>query len=313
MATRSEALAATQNVAQFASAYASDTIAQSIMQDAYFLTGQPIKTGLNYQYAQFDRGDGVTIPDTRAVGNDPYGTTLSFGGTIVPGSLKPHRCATDWYDVSANVTDQDILLQLQGGVRLATQAIVTGRFKRILDAASTAAGAAADTIVSASDEAVAKIQAVVQTVNKAAGGYANINILFGSDAFRLFSNAAKVQGRITGGATKAIPSTPTEQDVARLIGYGVNVKVTNAVYNSAAVGQTVTNSYLLGSSIYIAAVSAAPNTQDASALKFFEGYGSFSLTPQFVSSQTGLERASWSWYEDIAATNSAAIKLVTIS
>jgi hypothetical protein len=318
MATRSEALAAIKQVPNFASGYASTTIASSILQDAYFLTGQPIKTGINYQYAQFDRADGITIPDTRATGNDPYGTTLAFGGELKQGVLLPHRASTAWYDISANVTDDDLLLKLQGGVKLATQALVTGRFQRILSAASQAAGAAVDTIRctgGSATQAVSQIQAVVQTVQRAAGGggYANINVLFGAGAFQLFSNATSVQGRITGGATKAIPATPTEQDIARLIGFNVNVKITSAVYNSAAVGQTATPAFLLDNSIYVAAVSPSASLEDPSALKFFEGYGSFAETPMYAQSQTGMELASWNWYENIHATNANAIKLISVS
>ena len=65
MATRSGALAATQGIVNFASGYANDQIAQSVLADAYFLTGAPIKAALNFEYAQFDRADGITIPDTK--------------------------------------------------------------------------------------------------------------------------------------------------------------------------------------------------------------------------------------------------------
>lgn len=313
MATRSSALAATQGIANFASGYANDRIAQSVLSDAYFLTGQPIKAALNFEYAQFDRADGITIPDTKTALNDPRGAILAFGGVKVTGTLDTHRATTDWYDVGPDITDADLLLQLQGGAKLGTQALVTGRFQRILSAASTAAGAAADTITSAT-EAVSQIQVVVQTILKACGGYCDVNILFGAGAFQRFSNNPKVQGRITGGATKAIPATPTEQDVARLIGYNVNVKVTSAVYNSAAVGQTPTGAFLLDNSIYVAAVSTAPNTQDASALKLFEGYGSNGFTATYIKDQNPqYEAATWGWKEKIVATNSSAIKLISIT
>jgi len=313
MATRSSALAAIQGITNFASGYANDRIAQSILADAYFLTGQPIKSALNFEYPQFDRADGITIPDTKTALNDPVGAILAFGGTKVQSTLDTHRATTDWYDVGPDITDADLLLQLQGGAKMATQALVTGRFQRILSAASTAAGAAADTITSAT-EAVSQIQAVVQTVQKACGGYCDINILFGAGAFQRFSNNPKVQGRISGGATKNIPSTPTEQDVARLIGYNVTVKVTSAVYNSAAVGQTATGAFLLDNSIYVAAVSAAPNNQDPSALKLFEGYGANGFTPTYIKNQNpAFEAATWGWKEKLIATNSAAIKLISIT
>jgi hypothetical protein len=313
MATRSAALAAIQGITNFASGYANDRIAQSILADAYWLTGQPIKAALNFEFAQFDRADGITIPNTKTALNDTRGAILSFGGTKVTGTLDPHRGTTDWYDVGPDITDADLLLQLQGSAKLGTQALVLGRFKRILDAASTAAGAAAVAMTSSS-EAVSEIQGVVQTVQKACAGYCDINILFGAGAFQKFSNNTKVQGRLNGGATRNNPATPTEQDLERLIGYNVKVKITNAVYNSAAVGQTATGAFLLDNSIYVAAVSPTPDRQDPSALKVFEGYGSNGFVPVYIKDNNPqYEACTWGWKEQIVATNSGAIKLATIS
>jgi hypothetical protein len=313
MATRSAALAAIQGITNFASGYANDRIAQSILADAYWLTGQPIKAALNFEFAQFDRADGITIPNTKTALNDTRGAILAFGGTKVTGTLDPHRATTDWYDVGPDITDADLLLQLQGGAKLGTQALVLGRFKRILDAASTAAGAAAVAMTSSS-EAVSEIQGVVQTVQKACAGYCDINILFGAGAFQKFSNNTKVQGRLNGGATRNNPATPTEQDLERLIGYNVKVKITNAVYNSAAVGQTATGAFLLDNSIYVAAVSPTPDRQDPSALKVFEGYGSNGFVPVYIKDNNPqYEACTWGWKEQIVATNSGAIKLATIS
>ena len=313
MATRSAALAAIQGITNFASGYANDRIAQSILADAYWLTGQPIKAALNFEFAQFDRADGITIPNTKTALNDTRGAILAFGGTKVTGTLDPHRGTTDWYDVGPDITDADLLLQLQGGAKLGTQALVLGRFQRILNAASTAAGAAAVAMTSSS-EAVSEIQGVVQTVQKACAGYCDINILFGAGAFQKFSNNTKVQGRLNGGATRNNPATPTEQDLERVIGYNVKVKITNAVYNSAAVGQTATGAFLLDNSIYVAAVSPTPDRQDPSALKVFEGYGSNGFVPVYIKDNNPqYEACTWGWKEQIVATNSGAIKLATIS
>ena len=313
MATRSGALAATQGIANFASGYQSDFIAQSILADAYFLTGDPIKTGINYEYAVFDRADGITVPNTETSGNDPVGAILSFGGSKTTGTLKANRATTEWYDASANITEADLLLQLQGGVKLATQALVTGRFKRIIDSVTTAA-TAGTAIVSASSEAVSIIQENLEAVQKACGGYCSLRVMFGASAFRLFANAAKVQGRITGGATRAIPATPTEEDVARLLGFNCQVKVTTAVFNSAAPGQTAAGSFVLGDSILIAAVSPAPNTQDPAGAKVFEGMGGTSFSPTFEAHGNGMhERASWGWYEKVEITNAAALRKIAIS
>jgi hypothetical protein len=241
MATRSAALAAIQGITNFASGYANDRIAQSILADAYWLTGQPIKAALNFEFAQFDRADGITIPNTKTALNDTRGAILAFGGTKVTGTLDPHRGTTDWYDVGPDITDADLLLQLQGGAKLGTQALVLGRFKRILDAASTAAGAAAVAMTSSS-EAVSEIQGVVQTVQKACAGYCDINILFGAGAFQKFSNNSKVQGRLNGGATRGNPATPTEQDLERLHRRSRCLKATAATGLFLSTSRTTTRS-----------------------------------------------------------------------
>lgn len=312
MATRSQALAAIQGITNFASGYANDVIAQSVLADAYFLTGDPIKTALNFEYAQFDRADGISIPDTKTAANDPVGALLVFGGAKVTGTLDAHRATTDWYDSSANVSDADLLLQLQSGVRQATQALVTGRFKRILDAASTAAGAG--TSLSVAGDPIDLIQEQVQAVMLACGGYCRPRVLIGASAFRKISASTKVQGRINGGANVNLPSTPTEQQLAAAIGMGVEVKVTNAVYNSAAAGQTATGAFLLADTIYVAATSPSPSTQDPSALKVFEGNGSNGMTPVFMPHPNGVhEAATWGWMEKVQATNTAAVKKLNVT
>lgn len=312
MATRSQALAAIQGITNFASGYANDVIAQSVLADAYFLTGDPIKTALNFEYAQFDRADGISIPDTKTASTDPVGALLVFGGTKITGTLDAHRATTEWYDASANVSDADLLLQLQSGVRQATQALVTGRFKRILDAASTAAGAG--TSLSVAGDPIDLIQEQVQAVMLACGGYCRPRVLIGASAFRKISASTKVQGRINGGANVNLPSTPTEQQLAAAIGMGVEVKVTNAVYNSAAPGQTAAGAFLLADTIYVAATSPSPSTQDPSALKVFEGNGSNGMTPTFMTHPNNVhEAATWGWMEKVQATNTAAIKKLNVT
>jgi hypothetical protein len=312
MSTRSQALAAIQGITNFASGYANDVIAQSVLADAYFLTGDPIKTALNFEYAQFDRADGISIPDTKTAANDPVGALLVFGGTKITGTLDAHRATTDWYDASANVSDADLLLQLQSGVRQATQALVTGRFQRILSAAATAAGAGTNLSLATADP-IDAIQEQVQNVMLACGGYCRPRVLIGASAYRKITALTKFQNRIAGAATVNLPSTPTEQQIANAIGLGVEVKVTNAVFNSAAPGQTAAGAFLLADTIYIAATSPSPSTQDPSALKVFEGNGSNGMTPVFMPHPNSVhEAATWGWMEKVQATNTAAVKRLNV-
>jgi hypothetical protein len=313
MATRSQALALTQGITNFASGYANDQISQSVLADAYFITGQPIKAALNFEYAQFDRADGITIPNTKTAFNDTRGAILAFGGSKITGTLDTHRGTTDWYDVGPDITDADLLLQLQGSAKLGTQALVTGRFKRILDAASTAAGGGTTIDISDGDDAIAEIQEQVENVLLACGGYCNVRILMGANAYRQITALTKFQARINGGSTPENPSTPTEQQVAAAIGYNVSVKITNAVSNTAAVGQTASPGFLLSNIIYVAAVSPSPNTSDPSALKVFEGYGSNGFSPTYIKDNNPqFEACTWGWREKIVATNSSAIKKLTV-
>lgn len=312
MATRSQALAMTQGIPQFASGYQAELATRGTLADAYFITGDPVPVGLNFEYVQFDRGDGVTIPDTKSSISDPVGAILAFGGSKVTGTLDYHVATTEYYDATDNVSDVDLLLQLQSGARMANQALAAGRFQRILSAASTAAGAGTNISVASADP-IDLIQTAAQEVMLACGGYCNVRILIGATAFRKIAATTKFQGRINGGATVALPSTPTDQQMAAAIGMNVEVKTTLAVYNSAAVGQTVSNAFLLGDTIYVAAVSPSPTTQDPSALKVFNGAGGNGLTPTFFRSLQGQhEAANWRWAEKVVATNSSAIKKLNV-
>jgi hypothetical protein len=63
----------------------------------------------------------------------------------------------------------------------------------------------------------------------------------------------------------------------------------------------------------VAAVSPTPNTSDPSAIKVLEGYGSNGFTPTYIKDNNPqYEACTWGWKEKVIATNSAAIKKLTV-
>jgi hypothetical protein len=63
----------------------------------------------------------------------------------------------------------------------------------------------------------------------------------------------------------------------------------------------------------VAAVSPSPSRNDPSALKVFEGYGSNGFNGEYIKDNNPrFEACTWGWKEKIIATNSAAIKKLTV-
>jgi len=317
MATRLQSVASTEAMRNYAVGFTSDTARTRAYGDAMFLVGNGIPVGSTFEYQVFDKGDVVTIPNTLTTINNPIGARITYGGTKATGNLDVHRGTSDIFYVGPRVTDADLLMKIQNQARATTQMMMLGRAKRVIDAALLAGGSGTDmNLASSSTEAVDLIQQYVETVMKGSLNSGNIRILFGTSAFRKFCNHSKVQNRINGGATKTNNSTPTEAQVADIIGYGVEVRQSTAVYNSAAIGQTATPAFTLGDNILIATVSPLPNTEDPAALKLFVGYGDNDLQPKYRlahGNDSDFEEATWGWSEKVITANSGGLYRINVT
>lgn len=311
MATRLQSVASTEAMRNYATGFTSDLARNRALGDAMFLVGNGIPVASTFEYQVFDRGDVITIPNTITTINNPIGARITYGGTKTTGNLDVHRGTSDIFYVGSRVTEADLLMKIQNQARATTQMMMNGRAKRVIDAAMAAGGAGTSyPLTTSTTAAVDLIQSYVETVMLGSLNSGNIRILFGTSAFRKFCNHPTVQARINGGATKTNNSTPTEQQVADIIGYGVEVRQSTAVFNSAAIGQSVSAGFTLGDNILIASVSQLPNTEDPSALKLFVGYGDNDLQPKYRlahGNDNEFEEATWGWSEKVVTANSSAL------
>jgi len=307
--TRSQALAVTHGLTQYASGLVTADVANTVHGDVLHLTGAPVPVNSDsFEYAVFDGNASTQLADTTKSTNDPYGVELTFGGSLVTGLLNSNGGHTQWYESGNGISDAQLLNSVQSAARVASVRLLTSRLNglfAVVDASATAPSAI--DLTSGSTEAVELMQANIDNALLAAGGYGQVHLLWGPTAFRKFANHAKVQGRFTGGATKKDPATPTLEQVDALLGLNTMSRMSRAVYNSNAAGQAVNNAYLLGATCYIAVVSPVPLTNDPSGVKLFQGMGD-PLTPTFYKSLNGTHEAcSWSWKEVAKVTNAAAL------
>jgi hypothetical protein len=317
MATRLQSVASTEAMRNYAVGFTSDLARSRALGDAMFLVGNGVPVGSNFEYQVFEKGDVITIPNTITTINNPIGARITYGGTKTNGSLDVHRGTSDIFYTGPRVTDADLLMKIQNQARATTQMMMNGRAKRVIDAALAAGGAGTSyPLDTDATKAVSLIQEYIETVIKGSLNSGNIKILFGTSAFRKFCNHPTVQARINGGATKTNNSTPTEQQVADIIGYGVEVRQSTSVFNSAAIGQTATPAFTLDTNILIASVSPLPNTEDPSALKLFVGYGDNDLIPKYRlahGNDSEFEEATWGWSEKVITANSSALLRLNVT
>jgi hypothetical protein len=317
MATRLQSVASTDAMRNYALGFVSDTTRNIALADAMYLVGNAVPVGSTFEYQAYAAGDTITIPNTLTAINDPIGARIGYGGTKVTGTLDVHRATTDVFYTGPRVTDADLLMKLENQARASAQMLVQGRAKRVIDAAMTAAGAGTGiNVASTSTNAVDLVQQAIETVMLKSQNVGNIRVLFGTTAFRKFANHVSVQGRLNGGATRKDPSTPSEQQLADLLGYGVEVRQSRAMFNSANIGQTPVETFTLADSILVASVSPAPNTLDPSALKLFVGYGDNDFIPKYRlahGNDAEFEEATWGWSEKVIVANSAAIARLNIT
>ncbi|MEN6535111.1 MAG: major capsid protein [Bryobacteraceae bacterium] len=317
MATRLQTVASTQALKNYAVGYMSDAANAQALLDATFLTGAGIPVASEFQYQVFNKGDAITIPNSLTNINDPVGAIVTYGGTKVTTQLDQHKVTSEPFYVGPRITDTDLLMKLEDNARHTTFSLMQGRTDRVFAAALSAAGAgSALNLTITGTVAVDVVQAAIEAVQLASFGAAPIRVLFGTSAFRKFCNHPSVQGRINGGATKTNNSTPTEQQVADILGYGVEIRQSRAIKNTAQIGQTATPAYTLGDVILIAAVSPNPSTTDPSALKLFVGYGDNSFAPKYRlvrGDDSDYEEATWGWAEKVVNSNSGAISRLNIT
>jgi hypothetical protein len=307
--TRSQSLALRMGLKNYISTAVS--LSADSLADVNHICGGPIKATTKYQYAKFPSGTGMQVVDTRAPHTDPTGVRLSYGGTLTDGLLQPHRVTTQPYSTQAD--ESEIFENITTGVNMAVNQLGLSRLSRlktVLEANATASAAIATS--NAATEVVSLLQTEILNVIKASGGPVSIHILWGPVGALGFGNHAKVQGRITGGSNRQNPASLTMEQIDGLLNLGTKSKMSTAVYNSANIGATASNDFLIGNGCYIAAVSQTPNKEDPGAVKLFldlKGSSGETFSPVFGSPHSNglVEEATFSWQENIEVPNAAAL------
>lgn len=312
--TRSQSLALTHALTGYAQGLATAQSVDGLNGDLMHLTGAPVPVNSDsFTYALFDENSSTQTVDTIIADSDPEGPTIDFGGSKITDTLQANGAASPYYR-TAGMTDMQVLNSIRSAARLGTTRMLLSRLSAGITAINADAGAptAIDSTNTAT-KVINLLQEQIDAVALACGGYCQINLLWGSEAFRAVANHTLVQNRVSGGAVKGNSATLTLEQIDNVIGMNTKSRLSRAVVNSAKRGQTVDNAFLLTNVVYIAAVSPTPDTLDPAAVKLFQGEGDI-MSPIFWAHPSGThERCKWLWKENVKVTNASAIKKQVIT
>lgn len=314
---RSQTLGLREGITRYATGFVTQEAINGLYGDVLHITGAPVPTSTNFEFAVFDKGSSFDLVNTEIGDNDPEGPLLTYGGSKTQGSLVTNGAHTDWYPVTGDVSDADLLCTLQEGAQLGTHRMLLSRLNQVVTIMNAAAGTATIDSTSTSTKVGNLLKTHVNTVRKACGGFCDIALLWGPDAWRAVSEHADILQRSIGTGSKDKPGEVSLATMDMILGLGAGAnRQSNAVYNSATKGQTATPAFLLSNVVYIAARSRTPNRIDPGAVKLFQGRGSDGalLTPIYYKHASGThEQAKWHWKEKAVATNAGALMKVTIT
>lgn len=265
--------------------------------------------------ASYDTTAPFRVPDTRRAMN-ANAVQLEFGGSSSDVNLDVHGADAPidliYGDGGQARSDGSLLIDLQSAGMMAATACATGRFQRVLAAASTAAGSAEGINVGdAAIDVVDLIDEQIQNVILACGGAANlveIRLLWGMTALRLARKHASVKNRVSGGATKTAPANVTAETFNQMTIIPTTGRVSTSVVESSKPGAASSRAFLMTNRLYVFAASAVPTKNDPSALKLLQK-GNDPVNPSgfYLSPDGRKEVVKFDWAEKVHAGNSGAI------
>ena len=268
--------------------------------------------------ATYDSNAPFRVPDTRrAMHGDAV--QLEFGGSNSDVALEVHAADAPIDLVYAGEggqarSDGSLLIDLQSAGLMAATACATGRFQRVLAAASTAAGSATSITMNTSGlDVIDESDAAILDVVKACGGASNlveVRLLWGTTALRLCRKHSSLKDRVSGGATKgASAANVTLESINAMTIIPTTSRVSTSVVENSKPGAASSRAFLLTNRLYVFAASAVPTRNDPSALKLLQK-GNDPVNPSgfYLSADGRKEKVKFDWAEKVHAGNSGAIK-----
>lgn len=296
--------------------YAQGSAQQNLQPVANFLApGVEVSRPTGY-FKRYSDKHRFRIPDTRRSFGGPA-AILNFEATDASYNCTPNGldCALD-YDETGDQFDQDFKDASDSVSEVASLA----HEKKVIDLAIANAGSATGLTWTGATptDPIADLDAKIKAVMLAAkcGSSMGIGVIFGVDAWLAFKNADKVRGKfIIGNTSKsgAAFAIPTEDMIGQLILGNPETMVSYMCYDNAAEGMDADVKFILSNQILIFARQANPTRRDPSFMKTFRLRGRWMVPGLYERQDKRGQVVKMDWSEDVQVTNTAAVKLLTIS
>ncbi len=274
---------------------------------------------LNFRYKIYSEKHRYAIPNSK---RDLGGKATRIGFTADDGTATLEPNALDFPIPNAAALSAEGLQYaiMEGQGILADSSALALEYEQIQLAVTTlTAGAVtldySDDTKDPIGEATYGLDKVILDVAKAAKNGAPVKVLFGTSAFRLFRNNAKIKNRFVVGAGRNAVGTvsPTIEDVSGLLINNPKVQLSMMVVDTSAPGVDESMSFLLDDKVIVFASNDTPNRVDASFGKTFARMGGFFSPGSYVTEDQRDEVLKMDWTTLPKVTNSAAGKMIKMS
>lgn len=254
---------------------------------------------------KWDEKTGVVIPTTRRATNGEA-TKIDLGMSDFGYELLPN--ALD-FPVDRVIEDEDEQLNLlQEGADIVAQLGALAGLNEVTQLALATLGAGTDfNILAADADPVVPINNAIRSVILGAKGMSplmNINLLWGFDAYKKFTENKAVRSRFVAGKDKS--SEIRLEHIAGLFVKPVQQMVNEVVVDTNVNKDAPALSFLLGSSVIVFAAAATPTRYDTSFMKTLRKRGAY-MSPRFYDrDDQRVSFAGFDWNEQIIVGNAAA-------
>jgi hypothetical protein len=279
---------------------------------------------LTFRYKVYTEKNRYRIPSTK---RDPGGraTRIGFTADDVSSVLEPNALDFPIPNV-LGLSDEALQYNIQEGQTVLADVSALALENEIVSLAVAAltggavTGNYSNTSVDPIGDGTTGLDAIILSVVKAAKNGAPVKVLFGTNAFRIFRNNPKVQGKFVvaagraergGGAVGTI--SPTIEDVGGLLISNPEVQLSMFVIDTSAPGQAESISFLLDTKIIVFAGNEKPNRFDPSFMKTFAPMGGFFKPGAYLTEDERDQILKMDWTTLPKVTNSVAAQLINVT